>query len=150
MSGAACKEHPTKQPSTSRLLHYQHFKLIWRDQQHAGKTTWALSIIVETYEPLSPPQRWKQRYYLHVCKLRPGARAHISHMQSRLFTRIMSNRAIRACKPQIRLIWEIRTEQQDNQQHPDTQLLFHSSTVPPHFLPLLLWPFGNKPRSKGI
>lgn len=44
----------TKQPSTSRLSHYQHFMLMWRDQQHARKTTWVLSIMVETYELLRP------------------------------------------------------------------------------------------------
>lgn len=46
------KNAQTKQPSTSRLSHYQHFMLMWRDQQHSRKTTWVLSIMVETYELL--------------------------------------------------------------------------------------------------
>lgn len=54
MSWTACKEHRTKQPSTSRLPHYQHFTLIWQDQRHTGKSTWALSIMLETSDLLRP------------------------------------------------------------------------------------------------
>lgn len=114
----------TKQPSTSRLSHYQHFMLMWRDQQHARKTTWVLSIMVETYEllrPLGDENSLLTHTYTHTP-------AH-THTQSCLLAHIMSNRAIGARELQIHLIWEIRTEQQDNQQHPDTQLLFHCSTL---------------------
>lgn len=68
MSWTACKEHPTKQPSTSRLPHYQHFTLIWRDQRHTGKSTWALSIMVETLEllwPLRDKKKGKDISYTH-------------------------------------------------------------------------------------
>lgn len=41
-------------PSTFRLSHYQHFMLMWQDQQFAMKITWALSIMDETFEQPRP------------------------------------------------------------------------------------------------
>lgn len=76
--------------------------------------------MVETYELLRP-LRDENTDITYTC-----AEAHIC---MRPLTRITSNRAVGACKLQNHLIWEIGTDQQDDRQRPDTQLLFHHVTV---------------------
>lgn len=140
MSWTACKEHRATQPSTSRLPHYQHFTLIWQDQRHTGKSTWALSIMLETSELLSP---LGNIFYTRHELLTYTQTAHLCTLVHLFISRGTEQFELASSKP-------ICSENQNRRTGRSSALwgaaCFHKSTARLHFISSLL----DSPPAKGI